>query len=76
MENAIHNSHKSRQLFNCEKCDYKCVKKSDYKKHINSKKHNAIKCYTNANENSLFVKSVEKIINIVQVFIDTKKRAL
>tara|TARA_B100001057_G_scaffold498707_1_gene606674 strand:- start:525 stop:1493 length:969 start_codon:yes stop_codon:yes gene_type:complete len=49
MEKMLYkNSPKIRQDFFCEKCDYICSKKSDYKKHIESKKHNAIKCYTNA----------------------------
>ena len=53
MKNAINNSQKIRQEFYCEKCDYKCSKKSDFKKHLDSKKHNATKCYINATENSL-----------------------
>ena len=53
MKSAIENSPKIRQNFYCEKCDYKCSKKSDFKKHLDSKKHNATKCYINATENSL-----------------------
>ena len=53
MKKAISNSPKIRQEFYCEKCDYKCSKKSDFKKHLDSKKHNATKCYINATENSL-----------------------
>ena len=47
------NSHISKQTFYCEKCDYKCFKKGDFNKHIDSKKHKAIKCYTDATKNSL-----------------------
>ena len=54
MENAIISPSKSRKTFYCKKCDYICSKNSDYKKHINSKKHNATSCYTNASTNSLF----------------------
>merc|ERR1711991_1300880 len=53
MKKAIEKSPKIRQNFYCEKCDYKCSKKSDFKKHLDSKKHNATKCYINATENSL-----------------------
>ena len=53
MKKASSNSPKIRQEFYCEKCDYKCSKKSDFKKHLDSKKHNATKCYINATENSL-----------------------
>ena len=35
--------------FYCEKCDYKCSKKSDYYKHLSTAKHKKI---TNDNENS------------------------
>ena len=53
MKNAISNSPKIRPEFYCESCDYKCSKKSDFNKHLKSKKHNATKCYINASENSL-----------------------
>ena len=33
------NSPKTRQIFYCEKCDYKCSKQNDYKKHILTLKH-------------------------------------
>src|SRR5210317_1664719 len=42
--------------FICEKCNYICGKKSDFNKHLNSNKHNAIECYTNATLNSLLCK--------------------
>ena len=52
MKNAINNSPKFSFKFYCENCDYGCTKKGDYRKHINSLKHNANLCYENANENS------------------------
>ena len=33
------NSPKSPNLFHCEKCNYKCCKKSDYNKHLMTSKH-------------------------------------
>ena len=33
------NSPKIAQPFHCEICDYKCCKKSDYNKHLNTRKH-------------------------------------
>lgn len=53
IQNAIQNSPKFSQEFYCEKCDYRCFKKGDFNKHIESKKHNAIKCYIDATKNSL-----------------------
>ena len=32
-------SSKTRQIFNCIKCDYKCSKQSDYNKHLLTLKH-------------------------------------
>ena len=43
------NSPKVAMKFYCEKCDYKCSKKSDYTKHLSTAKHKKI---TNDNENS------------------------
>jgi hypothetical protein len=40
MKNTTNNSPKIRQKFVCEKCDYICYKNSDYKKHLDSIKHN------------------------------------
>ena len=38
----------SLKLFNCELCDYTCSKKSDYDKHIMTRKHiNAYECLQN-----------------------------
>ena len=31
---------KSLKEFYCKKCDYKCARKSDFNKHLKSKKHN------------------------------------
>jgi len=45
-------SQKVAQEFYCEKCDYKCYKKSDYNKHLKTNKHNATKCYNDATINS------------------------
>lgn len=53
---ATQNSPKILPKFYCNKCDYTCNKKGDYTKHINSKKHNATKCYINATSNSLLCK--------------------
>ena len=35
----IENSPKLAEKFNCEQCDYSCSKKSDYSKHIATRKH-------------------------------------
>jgi hypothetical protein len=60
MQNAIKKSPKIRQKYYCEKCDYSCCKKSDYDKHIDSKKHNATKCYKNATLSSLICECGKK----------------
>lgn len=44
------NSPKLLQKFHCNKCNYKCSKKGDFNKHINSIKHNAINDTTNATQ--------------------------
>ena len=41
------NSPKLAKIFYCEKCDYKCSKESDYKKHLSTRKH---KMETNGNK--------------------------
>ena len=33
----------SNKLFHCEKCDYTAKRKGDFKKHLESRKHNASK---------------------------------
>ena len=45
-------SQKVAQYYYCEKCDYKCSKKSDFNKHIKTNKHNATICYKDAIKNS------------------------
>jgi len=48
----LHNlSQKVAPKFECNKCNYKCSKKTDYKKHCLTKKHNAIFCGDNATSN-------------------------
>ena len=42
--------------YNCEKCDYKCCKHSEFQKHLNTKKHNATSTVMNATSNSLICK--------------------
>ena len=49
-------SNQISQNFNCEKCNYRCGKKSDFNKHLNSNKHNATECYPNATHDSLLCK--------------------
>ena len=60
MKNATKKSPKIRQKYYCEKCDYSCSKKSDYEKHIDSKKHNATKCYIDATNLSLICECGKK----------------
>ena len=57
-----------RLKFYCEKCDYSCSKKSDYNKHIKSKKHNAINEEKNATTNSLTCKCGKKYDFIIMIF--------
>ena len=40
MENTTKNTSKYIKFFVCEKCDFRCSKKGDYNRHLNSKKHN------------------------------------
>jgi hypothetical protein len=40
MKNTTENSSKNLPNYICEKCDYKCCKKGDYNKHLQSIKHN------------------------------------
>jgi len=40
MKNTTTNSSKFSDKFVCEKCHYKCCKKGDFNKHLQSKKHN------------------------------------
>lgn len=41
-------SKKVPQEFRCEKCNYYGVRESQWKRHLETKKHNATKCYMNA----------------------------
>lgn len=43
----------SKENLYCEKCDYYANRKGDFKKHLESKKHNAIQCYTGISEQHL-----------------------
>ena len=45
---------KSQHNFYCEKCDYGCMQKNDYNKHLNTKKHNAPKCSEMLTKNHTF----------------------
>ena len=40
MENTIIKTSKYIKNFVCEKCDFRCSKKGDYNRHLQSKKHN------------------------------------
>ena len=37
-----HNNNTMVKTFSCEKCVYKCIKESEYKKHLLTKKHLAV----------------------------------
>ena len=51
LSNAIHLMPKNAEIFECNNCDFKCSKKSNYDKHLLTLKHkNATKCYTNATD--------------------------
>ncbi len=43
----------SKENLYCEKCHYYANRKGDFKKHLQSKKHNAIQCYTKDFEDHL-----------------------
>ena len=40
MENTTNITSKNIKKFHCEKCDFRCFKKGDFNRHLNSKKHN------------------------------------
>ena len=40
MKNTTKIRKNSQQKFYCEKCDYSCSRLNDFKKHLDSKKHN------------------------------------
>ena len=47
----LHKSSKNVQhKYHCVKCNYYGVRESQWKRHLNTKKHNATKCYMNATE--------------------------
>ena len=41
---AQKNPQKSLKEYYCEKCDYRCINKKDYEKHLLTQKHNAQQC--------------------------------
>ena len=41
---AQKNPQKSHKEYYCEKCDYRCINKKDYEKHLLTQKHNAQQC--------------------------------
>ena len=45
---------KVAENYHCEKCDYNTCKKSNYKKHLQTKKHNATEMLHNATEKYLY----------------------
>ncbi len=58
----------SNKLFHCEKCDYTAKRKGDFKKHLESRKHNASKMLVKIlNLNA----DVGNHICMILVFIDT-----
>jgi hypothetical protein len=59
---------KNSPNFLCEKCDYNCFKKSDYKKHIRTKKHQRL---TNTDE--ILTEWGEKSPNDNECYIDNQK---
>jgi len=40
MENTTNITSKNIKKIYCEKCDFRCFKKGDFNRHLNSKKHN------------------------------------
>ena len=67
---------KSLKEFYCKKCDYKCARKSDFNKHLKSKKHSTTNttkiqpnilhsCECGKSYNYLANKKVMKVILIV-----------
>ena len=40
MENTTNITSKNIKKIYCEKCDFRCCKKGDFNRHLNSKKHN------------------------------------
>ena len=52
MENTTNITSKNIKKFHCEKCDFRCFKKGDFNRHLNSKKHNTTKYNKNTTENT------------------------
>jgi hypothetical protein len=63
------NSPKLAAKFVCEKCDYKCCKKSDYEKHLYTKKHLSA---NNPNDKANIVSQEEKKYNCNKCGISIK----
>ena len=65
---------KVAKIFYCEKCDYKCSKKFNYEKHLNTKKHKrAIQLYNSKNvakevEPKIYEQNVKKYICNICIF--------
>jgi hypothetical protein len=56
---AIFFTPKNAANFFCEKCDFKCSKKSDFSRHVLTLKHkNAIKCYNIASNNAVYAEEL------------------
>lgn len=51
IQNDIFLSQKVAGIFHCEKCDYKCSRKNDFKKHCDTKKHKMIQSDTHLSQN-------------------------
>ena len=52
MENTTNITSKNIKKIYCEKCDFRCFKKGDFNRHLNSKKHNTTKYNKNTTENT------------------------
>ena len=44
---------KNASKFICEKCDFKCCKKSNYEKHLSTRKHKSLTCLTEKEQKML-----------------------
>ena len=62
----------SKNNFYCEKCDYKCCRKVDYNRHLQTNKHNAQKCSKNV-ESSTYICECGKKYKHIQSFRRHKK---
>ena len=59
--------------YTCDTCDYSCSKNSDFIKHINTNKHNAHKCSSNAQKIEIFTCDCGKTYKHVQSYNRHKK---